>query len=275
MCLRSVKVKSVSPYGVKRAFVPCGKCKDCRISYKSQWSLRLACELSARQEQGWYVCFCTLTYNDDNLPHVPNDLIKDLDSSLSSPSCFDRKHVRDFIVDIRRDLHEFYGVKGLVYMVCSEFGSHTRRPHYHCIFCVDPKCPPEIFYGYVKKYWKYGFVFPKDFRGGLDRKGHQHMPFLVKGTARFAGAYCAKYCCKDLDFDKSLARFSIDFKSKDWKRYQCFHVQSKGLGYSYLVGKSLSELEDIFLHGIHFPVISMSMSCLFIFVTRYFLIPVI
>lgn len=249
MCLRPVKINAISPNAPRVCYVPCGNCKDCRNAYKSQWQIRLTTELVQRQKEGWYVGFVTLTYDDAHLPHVPSDL---LFSDVSGPvPCFNRNHIRKFIVDIRRDLDEFYKVHGLVYMICGEYGSYTRRPHYHCIFSWPSSVRPVDFWALLNKYWSYGFLIPKDLNGGYDSEGRYHKPFLVSGSARFAGIYASKYTCKDLDFAQDI-RDKVDTKNKLWKQYNCFHVQSRSLGLSWLNSKSSSELRDIFLNGVSF-----------------------
>jgi hypothetical protein len=206
--------------------------------------------LIQRQKQGWHVGFVTLTYDDEHLPCVPDDLLLDGCKGQRVP-CFDKQHIRKFIVDIRRDLDEFYDVHGLVYMVCGEYGSYTKRPHYHAIFSWPASVKPSDFWQLLTKYWSYGFLIPKDMNGGCDAKGRFHKPFLVTGSARYAGIYASKYTCKDLDFAKSV-NGCIDVKSKDWKRYNCFHVQSRSLGLSWLSSRSDDEKRDLFFKGLSF-----------------------
>ena len=190
MCLTPIRVKSNNPNGLSKAFVPCGHCKQCREASRSAWSIRLSLELQQCQDNGWLVGFITLTYNDACLPHLPKHLCSD------SVPCFDKDQVREFIVNLRRDLCDDYNVTGLRYMVCSEYGSHTQRPHYHAIFSWSPEvfdsygklvggCSSSDFFALIKKHWKYGFVFPKDEIGGFDSHGYCHHPFLVRHSARF------------------------------------------------------------------------------------------
>lgn len=246
MCMRPFKIRPVNKNGASVVYVPCGTCKDCRNAYKSQWQIRLTSELIQKQQLGWSVGFVTLTYDDVHLPSVPRDLLLEGYKGSCVP-CFDKKDVRDFIVNIRRDLDEFWNVHGLVYMVCGEYGSHTRRPHYHCIFSWPPDIKASEFFELVKKYWTpKGFIIPKDLNGGPRNK-----PFVVQGSARFAGIYASKYTCKDLDFAHDI-KGKIDVKSKDWRRYNCFHVQSRSLGLSWLSSKSDDEKRELLNKGLSF-----------------------
>lgn len=80
------------------------------------WSLRLIYELSTTSD----ACFLTLTYNDENLPK---------DYSLN------KKDLQDFWKRLRsnlsREYHEF--APKIRYYACGEYGSRTKRPHYHAI----------------------------------------------------------------------------------------------------------------------------------------------
>ena len=77
MCLTPIKVKSVH-YGEKVSqYIPCGHCDECRRREKSGWSFRLALELQKKLDLGWEIGFCTLTYNDEHLPHIPFECFAD------------------------------------------------------------------------------------------------------------------------------------------------------------------------------------------------------
>ena len=56
---------------------------------------------------------------------------------------FSRTDVRTFIDNIRKRLFDLYHVTALRYMVCSEYGDHTKRPHYHGIVSFPPECDPK------------------------------------------------------------------------------------------------------------------------------------
>ena len=251
MCMRPFKIRPVNKNAPNVVYVPCGTCMDCRNAYKSQWQIRLTTELIQKQKLGWYVGFCTLTYDDVHLPRVPKELLLDI-AKTEDVACFDKQDIRTFILNIRRDLDEFWHVHGLVYMVCGEYGSYTRRPHYHCIFAWPKDVMPSEFFELIKKYWSpKGFVIPKDLNGGTDSKGRKHLPFIVQGSARFAGIYASKYTCKDLDFAFNV-KGKVDVKHKDWRRYQCFHVQSRSLGLSWLSSKSDAEKRELLSKGLSF-----------------------
>ena len=215
MCGSHFIVNSRS-FSQRLVFVPCGRCESCLSAKKAQWSFRLRVELDFCRQQHWHIGFFTLTYNDEHLPRLPECVYKSASPSLGH-ACFSRYHVRNFIDNIRKDVHRNFKVKSLRYMICSEFGSseHTCRPHYHGLICFPPEIDPLYMFGLIKRFWRYGFVFPKDFRGGVDRIGYAHNPFLVDGDTEFAASYAAKYCCKDIGFYRSVDGFELVDKDDD------------------------------------------------------------
>lgn len=90
----------------KRAmYVPCGQCMACRINRAQDWALRLWIE--SRQYSD--LCFVTLTYNDEN---------------CSGSLC--KRDLQLFNKRLRK-------ARSFRFFACGEYGSSTRRPHYHMI----------------------------------------------------------------------------------------------------------------------------------------------
>lgn len=289
MCVQLLKIKSASPYGSKFAFVPCGKCEECRDSMRNQWFFRLRSELDWCYKHDFHIGFFTLTYSEDKIPRVPLHLIGNKDKITSeyydaagvlhkrynpdiAPYCFDRRQVRTFIDNIRKRVFEIVGKstmrqydKRVRYMICSEFGSdpnRTQRSHYHGLICFPPEVKPEVMFKMIHDYWSVddskrglvskGFVFPRDIRGGRDSSGYVHKPFLLSGDISKAAMYAAKYCTKDLFFSESLLPYDIDYLHQDWKNCKCFHIQSKSIGLGLLSQLPNDRLLDILKNGISY-----------------------
>lgn len=135
--------------------IPCGHCPECRKRYAKQWSDR--CMIELRNHDSSY--FVTLTYDDDTLFKV-NGI----------PS-LNKKHLSQFMKDLRQRIHldnRKYGYPEypIKFYACGEYGSHTKRPHYHLIIFglklrdVQP-CPesPNISISpWLSNIWKKGFV---------------------------------------------------------------------------------------------------------------------
>lgn len=270
MCNRlKINVKGVSRYTPKGAFVPCGKCAECRESQRSGWTFRLRAEFESLAKKNWWFAFVTLTYNDNYLPHLPFSLLKTsafeagVCNDGRTPMCFNKNHVRNFITSMRQWLFRRYGAvrkvdpktKKLIkddhirYLVGSEFGDHTRRSHYHMILALPSYVPPQTVHTWIKQNWIFGFIFPKDFYGGMDAKGYNHSPFVVDSVG-CATAYASKYVCKDIGFMETFNpndwRKEMEFSELDKIRlsdYMPFHMQSKSLGACFLDG--LTDREKI------------------------------
>lgn len=101
--------------------IPCGKCIGCRLDYSRQWADRMMLELDHSKK----AIFATLTYNNENVPVIVDDYDCPLGLSLWKPDLQDfmkrlRSRAKFENLEIR-----FYGA--------GEYGSNTRRPHYHII----------------------------------------------------------------------------------------------------------------------------------------------
>lgn len=87
--------------------LPCGKCTGCIIDRSHEWSIRIYQEASLYDRNS----FVTLTYDDS---HLPDD------------SRLDIRHLQLFWKRLRH-------LGPVRYYACGEYGSETRRPHYHAI----------------------------------------------------------------------------------------------------------------------------------------------
>lgn len=262
MCVQFLKIKSVLPSAQKFAFLPCGKCEECRDSKKNEWTFRLRTELEWCRRHKWNIGFFTLTYNDACLPRLPREVFNS--APVADIPCFSRSDARLFIDNVRKRLNERWNVAGCKYILCCEYGSSTKRPHMHGLISfpssyevVDkvtgevttlPLDPRNVF-DLIKSQWSLGFVFPRDFRGGRDSHGYEHKPFLLRGDIAGAAKYAAKYCCKDLDFYRSIDGLDLDKKSKLYKRCMPFHIQSRSIGLCLLDNLSNDELLKLFKSG--------------------------
>lgn len=253
MCLKRMPINSSSPFAPKELFIPCGNCTECRQVYRTGWRIRLQHDLETYTKKGWKIGFFTLTYNSTSLPSLPSHL---LNNPFDSIPCFDRFHARSFVDNIRKWLWKHYKITNIRYLIASEYGEHTKRPHYHGLICwpadpytfIDSKgktkislpLSPQDLHAQIQKTWIHGFIFPKnaDGSGSSDVSGFEVVE-SVEGVAN----YTSKYCVKDLAFQESIEKKVIDIHSKELRRYKGFHIQSKSLGLSYI--ENLSEKEKL------------------------------
>ena len=264
MCKKGFfNIKSVSSIAPRYAFVPCGECPSCRNMIRESWVFRLRCEFEKLVKRGFNVGFVTLTYNEKNVPRIPYKFVKPTFKALYSPHkmpmCFSRYDVNGLIKYLRNWMYRKKKISKdlkLRFMVCSEFGEETARPHYHAIFCIPPIINPRDFYNKLTEFWtQKGFVIPKDFEGGCDEKGRYHKPFLVNCVSD-ACKYTAKYVCKDIAFyDRVNREHFRNYKCGEMDKlsdYLPFHSQSKSLGISFLDELTDKQKFDYFYNGVSF-----------------------
>lgn len=123
-----------SPVNVRGDLFPCGKCINCRARSRQEWVFRLRMEYRSSD----FGLFVTLTYDDDHLP----------------PDGVSKRDVQLFLKRLRKN----FDSRTLRYYICSEYGDHTYRAHYHALlFFVGIKRNAEL-YDIITRSWQNGFV---------------------------------------------------------------------------------------------------------------------
>lgn len=112
--------------------VPCGKCAFCLTNKRSSWMFRIHHEMRTQDRPGY---FLTLTYDEKHVKRVGRGRL-----SLRF------RDVQLFLKRVRKD--KFY----CKYVCVGEYGSETKRPHYHMLLWTD--CPPER----LESYWQQGSI---------------------------------------------------------------------------------------------------------------------
>lgn len=138
--------------------------------------------------------FVTLTYDPEFLPRTNNGF-----------ATLNKSDVQKFIKRLRKTNEKKFGIKTkIIYYVGGEYGSHTKRPHYHLIIfnAVNDA---------ILSAWK------------IDGRslGHVHIGSVSDASI----GYCLKYINKKLINKKTFAR---DDRKKE------FQLSSKGIGLAYL-----------------------------------------
>lgn len=100
--------------------IPCGQCLGCRIQYSRQWANR--CMLELQYHKSSY--FVTLTYDDLHIPIAR-------DPETGETNGIGTLCKRDFQLFMKRLRKQT--CQELRYFAAGEYGSETRRPHYHAI----------------------------------------------------------------------------------------------------------------------------------------------
>lgn len=175
---------------IDRVTVPCGKCVSCIQKKRNQWSFRLEQELKSSDT----AYFVTMTYDDKNTTGLV---------------C--KKDVQDFLKRLRIEVDRKVcnvNINGLKpfkrpkirYYITAEYGTQTKRPHYHGIFFNIP-LETEQATNLILKTWQHGFVY-------------------IGKVSPASIAYVTKY---------------LITKNEDYeKKYEVFNLISLGLGRSYV-----------------------------------------
>lgn len=108
--------------------VPCGKCGFCLQAKRSSWMFRIYYEMRNQLHKGW---FLTMTYNEQSVKRTPSGKL-----SL---------RFRDVQLYLKRIRKAKYYAK---YICVGEYGSITKRPHYHMLLWTDAPV------GFLQVNWK-------------------------------------------------------------------------------------------------------------------------
>ena len=115
-CVSPVTLKIANPRNKDgKAIVPCGKCINCLINRRETWIARLIEEHKTKP-----ALFITLTYSDENLTFAS-----------TNPTVV-KRDVQLFFKRFRKSFKETFK-----YYLVAEYGTKTKRPHYHFIIFSD------------------------------------------------------------------------------------------------------------------------------------------
>lgn len=191
MCTSPITLQGPPP-----RVVPCSKCPECRSRRVSGWSLRLMRQdrLSSNSQ------FLTLTYDSEKTDTEGKPLPNRTPNGFTT---LNKRHVQLFIKRLRFYCPEYAG--SLKYYACGEYGSRTKRPHYHIIMFNAPSIEQ------IRKAWGMGIVYP--------------------GSVREASVgYCLKYINKG----RTVPAHRRDDRQPE------FQLVSKGLGANYLTPRMIA-----------------------------------
>lgn len=182
--------------------LPCGKCLACKLNKAKEWAVRCCLEASLYENN----YFVTLTYSDGNLP-VGGTLQRD--------------HVQSFLKRLR------YYSPGLRYFGCGEYGSHTKRPHYHLILfnldLPDLKCVSKGSIG--------GYYYQSKLLEEVWSKGN----ILIGEVSYSSASYVARYATKKLFGDQNSSEF-ICMSTRPGLGYGWFEKHPEVFQYDSIVG---------------------------------------
>ena len=214
---------------------------------QSEFCLRLQSQTYDTICNGGDVLMLTFTYSDKCLPRFYNPDTNEI------VICFNRNDLRKFFNRLKVLFSRVFPADELTYkyFLCCEYGSNTKRPHYHALFFVSKGVDLSKFISLCRKAWTFGWMFPAPFGNVVQ---HAKLRSYEKGAA-----YASKYVCKDLSFynlpavDRLLKyRHSVKDDYKIFKKVSdCFPriYQSNGIGAS-LVTQLENDFNSVLKNGL-------------------------
>jgi len=158
---------------------PCGKCVSCLKRRAGAWGFRLM----QQDKISDTALFVTLTYSNENVRQTPNGFLT-----------VDKVDVQNFMKRLRKRAKKI----GIKYYLAAEYGSKSKRPHYHMILF---NCPANL----VEQSWNLGDV---DIGTVTDASVNYSLKYITKG--------------------KTVPAHKRDDRQRE------FQLMSKGLGQNYL-----------------------------------------
>ena len=204
--------------------VACGKCVLCTERKANEWVTRSMCESQTSTSQP---IFFTLTYNDFCLPH--NGVRKGA--------------MQRFMKRLRINIDRYCGFKtNIRYFICAEYGTQTKRPHYHGILWNLPLFEPKHLDDLINKSWSFATnrKFYDTVPSALDKYGHPVYKFYDEkaDVYRVMYGYTRTSICTD-----GRVRYAMKYMRKDcdlpYKKNKIFFLSSRrgGLGASWIESK--------------------------------------
>lgn len=274
MCLKPIKINNpVKRFDLQGGQplileVPCGRCAECKKNKRLEWYFRAYHQCQDTINSGGYVYFDTLTYSDENVPHLSHFVDLTSLKYCADFMCFNHVHWRNFLKNMRRQLHFHYEGCTFKYFLTSEYGTderYTHRPHYHILFFINGPIHPFDFSKLVSKCWNYGRTDGLPFQTQAYVSEHvygHNLGFAQSGTpfeiCTKVCNYVSKYVTKDSTFqneiDKRIELLKKHITNADElkeiiRSVDMFHRCSQGFGLGYLRQLDADEYNFIYNNG--------------------------
>lgn len=184
--------------------VPCGSCIICRKRKANALAVRAIMET---ESCGSAPLFITLTYNNEHLPH--NDL---------GYETLQKKDLQLFFKRLRSLLDNENLIHSLRYLACGEYGSKTKRPHYHILLWNFPLSHFRDILAaqaFIQKAWSY---FQTDING-------KRIPYYDKCRTCPLNPYSKRNDCSATGHLCSGSRLRYPSGAFIYRRYPIGHIK--------------------------------------------------
>lgn len=212
--------------GVKKIPIGCGKCPPCIKRRIDGWVFRMLQE----DRHSFTSHFVTLTYAPEYLPECEH--VNEETGEVKIFPTLRKEHLQNFMKRLRKFVKsDFPELPKISYYAVGEYGSDTKRPHYHLLVFG---CPSEAYYSDA---WSYA-TKEKDRNGNYKRLqyGNVHLGFAERrsiaytvgymnkiklmGTNRWPGSEYEFWCCSD--------HLGASYLVKSWKETEYHGIDKNG-----------------------------------------------
>lgn len=170
--------------------VPCQQCLGCRIDYSKHWADRIVMEQMISPPNTCF--FVTLTYNDEALKDclTGKNFIYTVDGEelTLAGATLVKRDLQLFFKRLRAYYVDHFDHDGIRYYAVGEYGSKTRRPHFHVCFFNLPILDLELYANNFRGDALYNSPTLEKLWG----KGYVVIGELNWETAAYTARYCVK-----------------------------------------------------------------------------------
>lgn len=188
-------------YSVDTILLPCRKCINCQLNRSQEWAIRNT--LESYEYDDSECLFLTLTYSNEKISHLQKHIIYKNGDIIEINSLW-KPDLQKFI----KKLRDVFDDKKIRYFACGEYGSKTRRPHYHLLL-YGLSLRDIAIKVYQNKNWSlslkyisnsYEYYYSELLENEVWSKGFVD----VSTFSPFTAGYVSRYCTKKLSDKKFI-----------------------------------------------------------------------
>lgn len=187
--------------------VPCGICMHCRMAEAREWTQRMVAEAQSYKDKDGIlqdVYFCTFTYEDSSLEWALRPIMYDGQVELVDYATTRFEHFQSWMKRFRAHLDYEYGLQGLRFFACTEYGDTYKRPHCHAILYGLPEYALlSQNFRHEKKYFRQGQWISRLLDDSWG-KGYTTYCKANLATMSYTAGYVVKKLQKSSPLDESL-----------------------------------------------------------------------
>lgn len=187
----------------------CGKCKHC-LQMKQSRNAKL---VDIEFKRNRYNYLLTITFNDEHIDilDIKANYWNYSKVAKSQISNLSKIKIANIIKNIKNKLNRYYQEKiKLNYILCGEYGSNTKRAHYHIFIMINKPIPYLVKENVAGNHYKSKLIQSKQF-------GLYDIEPITNNQAGMVSKYITKYITKQ-EYQKETIKYNL-FMEKQLKYY--------------------------------------------------------